>query len=45
MFITAMAANPLAVNLATEALGQTISWGALRRGAVPRCGGAQRRRT
>ncbi|GAB4823509.1 hypothetical protein N2152v2_010555 [Parachlorella kessleri] len=27
MFITAMAANPLAVNLATEALGQTISWG------------------
>ena len=28
MFITAMAANPLAVNLATEALGQTISWGA-----------------
>lgn len=29
MFITAMAANPLAVNLATEALGQTISWGAL----------------
>ncbi|KAL4446332.1 hypothetical protein ABPG77_003139 [Micractinium sp. CCAP 211/92] len=27
MFITAMAANPLAVNLATEALGHTISWG------------------
>jgi len=27
MFITAMAANPLAVNLATEALGSTISWG------------------
>lgn len=27
MFITAMAANPLAVNLATEALGRTISWG------------------
>ena len=27
MFITAMAANPLAVNLATEALGQNISWG------------------
>ena len=28
MFITAMAANPLAVNLASEALGQSISWGA-----------------
>ena len=28
MFITAMAANPLAVNLATEALGQPITWGA-----------------
>ena len=28
MFITAMAANPLAVNLAAETLGQTISWGA-----------------
>ncbi len=28
MFITAMAANPLAVNLASEALGQPISWGA-----------------
>jgi anion transporter len=27
MFITAMAANPLAVNLATEALGTPISWG------------------
>jgi anion transporter len=27
MFITAMAANPLAVNLAAEALGTTISWG------------------
>ena len=27
MFITAMAANPLAVNLASEAIGQTISWG------------------
>ncbi len=27
MFITAMAANPLAVNLASEALGKTISWG------------------
>lgn len=27
MFITAMAANPLAVNLASEALGTTISWG------------------
>ena len=27
MFITAMAANPLAVNLASEALGQSISWG------------------
>lgn len=27
MFITAMAANPLSVNLATEALGSTISWG------------------
>lgn len=27
MFITAMAANPLAVNLATETLGYTISWG------------------
>lgn len=35
MFITAMAANPLAVNLATEALGQTISWGAL---AARECG-------
>ena len=32
MFITAMAANPLAVNLASEALGTTISWGA--RGCV-----------
>lgn len=28
MFITAMAANPLAVNLAAETLGYTISWGA-----------------
>lgn len=28
MFITAMAANPLAVNLASEALGQPITWGA-----------------
>jgi di/tricarboxylate transporter len=28
MFITAMAANPLAVNLASETLGYTISWGA-----------------
>ena len=28
MFITAMAANPLAVDLATGQLGQTISWGA-----------------
>lgn len=27
MFITAMAANPLAVNLAADALGSTISWG------------------
>ena len=27
MFITAMAANPLSVNLATAAIGQTISWG------------------
>lgn len=27
MFITAMAANPLAVNLAAEAIGSTISWG------------------
>lgn len=27
MFITAMAANPLAVNLATDAIGSTISWG------------------
>ncbi len=27
MFITAMAANPLAVNLAAETLGYTISWG------------------
>ena len=27
MFITAMAANPLAVNLAAEAIGITISWG------------------
>ena len=27
MFITAMAANPLAVNLASETLGYTISWG------------------
>ncbi len=28
MFITAMAANPLAVNLASEILGLPISWGA-----------------
>lgn len=28
MFITAMAANPLAVDLAATQLGQTISWGA-----------------
>ena len=28
MFITAMAANPLAVDLAKGQLGQTISWGA-----------------
>ncbi len=28
MFITAMAANPLAVDLATGMLGQTITWGA-----------------
>ena len=27
MFITAMAANPLAVDLARDALGTTISWG------------------
>lgn len=27
MFITAMAANPLAVNLAADSLGKTISWG------------------
>ena len=27
MFITAMAANPLAVDLAKDALGTTISWG------------------
>lgn len=27
MFITAMAANPLAVNLAAETIGVTISWG------------------
>ena len=27
MFITAMAANPLAVDLARDALGSTISWG------------------
>ena len=27
MFITAMAANPLAVNLAADALGSNISWG------------------
>ncbi|KAK3288959.1 dityrosine synthesis enzyme [Cymbomonas tetramitiformis] len=27
MFITAMAANPLSVNLAAAAIGQTISWG------------------
>eukprot|EP00892_Ulva_mutabilis_P002129 jgi/Ulvmu1/11917/UM081_0077.1 len=27
MFITAMAANPLAVNLAADTLGTTISWG------------------
>jgi len=27
MFITAMAANPLAVNLAAEVIGETISWG------------------
>ena len=27
MFITAMAANPLSVNLAADAIGQTISWG------------------
>ena len=36
MFITAMAANPLAVNLAAEALGTTISWGQWAvAGAVP----------
>ena len=28
MFITAMAANPLSVNLAAEAIGTTITWGA-----------------
>ena len=27
MFITAMAANPLAVNLAAASIGHTISWG------------------
>lgn len=27
MFITAMAANPLAVDLAKDALGYSISWG------------------
>jgi len=27
MFITAMAANPLSVNLAAAVIGQTISWG------------------
>ena len=27
MFITAMAANPLSVNLAAAAIGQTITWG------------------
>lgn len=34
MFITAMAANPLAVNLAAEAVGQTISWGTWATGAI-----------
>ena len=34
MFITAMAANPLAVNLATTAIGQTISWGQWALGAI-----------
>lgn len=39
MFITAMAANPLAVDLAKDALGTTISWGqwALAGEQVPRC--------
>ena len=27
MFITAMAANPLSVNLAAATIGQTITWG------------------
>ena len=38
MFITAMAANPLAVNLAAETLGYTISWGGWVGGWVGGCG-------
>ena len=34
MFITAMAANPLAVNLAAEAIGTTISWGQWAMGGI-----------
>jgi len=34
MFITAMAANPLAVNLASEAIGASISWGTWAMGAI-----------
>jgi anion transporter len=34
MFITAMAANPLAVNLAADTLGQTISWGLWAKSAI-----------
>ena len=35
MFITAMAANPLAVDLAKDALGTTISWGQWALAGVP----------
>lgn len=34
MFITAMAANPLAVNLANETIGKTISWGTWALGGI-----------
>ena len=41
MFITAMAANPLAVNLAAETLGYTISWGGCGPGGACRQAGQQ----
>ncbi len=40
MFITAMAANPLAVNLAAETLGYSISWGERCRGGCCAIAGA-----